>query len=124
MAEKIFRSFVLVFLFSLSVSAQERIMVCKNIENIFANTEDNRTGNQIGRIQGPPGKKGVPGTQGLPGLPGIQGPPGTPAVVDYNQISEMIESKIRQGEHPCPSMFLAFSFSSIAKCSLFQFVAI
>ena len=75
-------------------------MVCKNIDNVFADSIDERnepTGAAVNRIHGPPGKKGVPGSRGLPGAPGAPGLPGTPATVDYGRISRIIEEQFRRG---------------------------
>lgn len=50
---------------------------------------------------GPPGKDGEPGTPGArgasgdPGPPGPQGPPGAPAVIDPNQLKNVVADAIR-----------------------------
>ena len=98
MKNKLLKAFAILVLISLPASGQEKFMVCKNIENVFTDAESERSAAQIRRIQGPPGKRGVPGFQGPPGLPGIQGLPGTPASIDYDRISDLIEDKIRRGE--------------------------
>ena len=74
-------------------------LICKNVENVFADTHDTRTVPQSGIIQGSPGKRGPPGGKGDRGPPGIQGRPGTAASVDYEKISGMIDEKYGQGSY-------------------------
>lgn len=97
MANKILKTVAIVVLLSLPTSGQEKIMVCKDVQNVFASADGERNSIQQSHIQGPPGKRGIQGVQGRPGLPGSQGDPGIPAIVDYDRISEVIEEKIRQG---------------------------
>lgn len=94
MVNRMLTAFVLVALFSHSISEQENFMVCKNIRNVFTDAEDSRSRIQVDRSQGPPGKKGAPGARGLPGIPGRRG---APAKVNYDQISAMIEERVREG---------------------------
>ena len=99
MQNKILKTFLIFVLLAFPTSGQhtQQHLICKNVENVFADARDVGSVPQSRRIQGSPGKRGLPGSKGDQGPPGIQGRPGTPASVDYERISEMIDEKYGQG---------------------------
>ena len=101
MKNKILITFSVLVLLAFPTSGQntQQHLICKNFENVFADTHDTITAPQSRGIQGSPGKRGPAGIKGDQGPPGIQGRPGIPASVDYERISEMIDEKYGQGSY-------------------------
>ena len=71
-------------------------MICKDVRNVFSDSEDANVTTRSNTLQGPPGKKGPQGYPGAPGAPGERGRPGISAPVDYEKISRMIEEKMQR----------------------------
>ena len=99
MENKILKTFLVLILLAFPTSGQntQQHFICKHVENVFADTRDVGSVPQSRGIQGSPGKRGPPGNKRDQGPPGIQGRPGTPASVDYERMSEMIDEKYGQG---------------------------
>ena len=101
MENKILKTFLVLISLAFPISGQntQQHLICKNVENVFADARDVGIVTQSRGIQGSPGKRGPPGNKGDLGPPGIQGRPGTPASVDYERMSEMIDEKYGQGRY-------------------------
>ena len=101
MEYKILKTFLVLILLAFPISGRntQQHLICKNVENVLADTHDTSTVPQSRRIQGSPGNRGPAGSKGDRGTPGIQGRPGTPASVDYERISKMIDKKYGQGRY-------------------------
>lgn len=82
-----------------STAASNHHLICKSVNDVFADSEDDHAAKGNGTTlrtgaQGRPGKVGPVGPRGLPGARGLKGEAGT---VDYNNISEIVERKVCEG---------------------------
>ncbi|XP_077970637.1 uncharacterized protein LOC120327867 [Styela clava] len=95
------RSVIIVFLchmFTTIMATQSKHMICKNVDDVFAEDEDSSILNygsaHSRRLQGMPGKRGLKGENGVIGMPGVKGQQGAPGIVDYQKVNATVEQLI------------------------------
>nr|XP_039273842.1 pulmonary surfactant-associated protein A-like isoform X2 [Styela clava] len=82
------------------VKADSKHLVCKTVEDIFDETnQEGLSSDTNPRRRGIPGKRGPQGVEGQPGSRGPKGKDGDPGIVNYERINATIEERV-QAECP------------------------
>ncbi|XP_039273844.2 uncharacterized protein LOC120347806 [Styela clava] len=80
------------------VKADSKHLVCKTVENIFDETNQEGLPSETNpRRRGIPGKRGPQGVGGQPGPRGPKGEVGDPGIVNYERINATIEERVQSG---------------------------
>nr|XP_039273841.1 pulmonary surfactant-associated protein A-like isoform X1 [Styela clava] len=80
------------------VKADSKHLVCKTVEDIFDETnQEGLSSDTNPRRRGIPGKRGPQGVEGQPGSRGPKGKDGDPGIVNYERINATIEERVQAG---------------------------
>ncbi|XP_039269123.2 uncharacterized protein LOC120344100 [Styela clava] len=95
MSRLLFLLVCLCHLLTTIVTAQSQHMICKNVNDVFAEDENDsipsRGSAHSRRFQSLPGKRGPKGERGEIGMHGVKGQQGESGIVDYQKVNATVE---------------------------------
>ena len=94
--------FLVLSLVCAATFATQKHLICKSVDDVFAEHNGGRHDSHIMRGRGFPGKQGPKGERGEYGPPGIPGRPGTNATVLFPRLARTVRIRLQRHFYRLP----------------------